>query len=86
MLHSKDELEPWMKDKAVDCIRVDGAGDEGSSHHEVQFYWTKRNFLLGMKATIVRTRHSGESYLNRVEMQNGCLAILLIATCSYHPH
>lgn len=75
MLQSKDELEPWMKDKAVDCIRVDGAGDEGPSHHEVQFYWTERNFLLGKKATIVTTRHSGGSYLNRVEMQNGCLAI-----------
>ena len=44
-----------MKDKAVDCIRVDGAGDEGPSHHEVQFYWTERNFLLGKKATIVTT-------------------------------
>ena len=64
-----------MKDKAVDCIRVDGAGDEGPSHHEVQFYWTVRNFLLGKKATIVTTRHSGGSYLNRVEMQNGCLTI-----------
>lgn len=75
MLQSKDELEPWMKNKAVDCIRVDGAGDEGPSHHEVQFYWTERNFLIGKKATIVTTRHSGGSYLSRVEMQNGCLAI-----------
>ena len=75
MLQSKDELEPWMKDKAVDCIRVDGAGDEGPSHHEVQFYGTERNFLLGKKATIVTTRHSGGSYINRVEMQNGCLTI-----------
>lgn len=75
LMLSKDELEPWMKDKAVDCIRVDGAGDEGPSHHEVQFYGTERNFLLGKKATIVTTRHSGGSYLNRVEMQNGCLTI-----------
>ena len=64
-----------MKDKAVDCIRVGGAGDEGPSHHEVQFHWTERNFLLGKKATIVTARHSGGLYLNRVEMQNGCLAI-----------
>ena len=75
MLQSKTDLEPWMKKKAVDCIRVDGAGDEGPSHHEVHFHWTERNFLLGKKATIVIIRHNAGSYLNRVEMQNGCLAI-----------
>ena len=68
MLQSNDELEPWMKDKAVDCIRVDGAGDEGPSHYEVHFHRTERNFLLGKNARIVTTRHSGGSYLNREEM------------------
>ncbi len=34
MLQSKDELGPWLKNKAIDCIRVDGAGDEGPKHHE----------------------------------------------------
>ena len=26
--------------KAVECVRVDGAADEGPSHHEVQYWWT----------------------------------------------
>ena len=63
-----------MKDKAVDCIRVDD-GDEGPSHHKVQFHWTERSFFLGKKATLVTTRQRGGSYLNLVEMQNGCLAL-----------
>ena len=75
MLQSKDELAPWLKNKAIDCIRVDGAGDEGPKHHEVQFLWTERHFKEDKVATLVTTRHSGGSYLNRVEMQNGCLAL-----------
>ena len=26
--------------KLIECIRVDGAGDEGPSHLEVQYFWT----------------------------------------------
>ena len=45
--------------KPIDCVRVDGAADEGPSH-EV--------------APLV-TKSSGSSYFNRVELQNGCLAL-----------
>lgn len=46
MLEDKEELKPVFVNqgtgdfKAVDCVRVDGASDEGPSHEEVQFYWT----------------------------------------------
>lgn len=61
--------------KEVDCVRVDGAGDEGPSHLEVQFYWTKHHITCQKVATLVTTRSSGSSYLNRVELQNGCLSL-----------
>ena len=61
--------------KSVDCIRVDGASDEGPSHEEVQYWWTERHILKQKVATIVTTRSSGCSYLNRVELQNGCLSL-----------
>ena len=61
--------------KPIDCIRVDGASDEGPSHEEVQFYWTERHINSKKVATLVTTRSSGSSYLNRVELQNGCLAL-----------
>ena len=75
MLSNKEEYHPWTKSKPVDCIRVDGAGDEGPIHLEVQFQWTEWHLSQGKTATMVTTRHSGGSYLNRVEMQNGCLAL-----------
>ena len=75
MLQSKDELAPWLKNKAIDCIWVDEAGHEGPKPHEVQFLWTERHFKEDKVATLVTTRHSGGSYLNRVEMQSGCLAL-----------
>ena len=61
--------------KQVDCIRVDGATDEGPSHEAVQFWWTSWYFTQKKVATLVTTRSSGSSYLNRVELQNGCLAL-----------
>lgn len=61
--------------KAVECVRVDGACDEGPSHEEVQFWWSARHFSKGRVATLVTTRSSGSSYLNRVELQNGCLSL-----------
>ena len=60
--------------KEVECIRVDGGGDEGPSHHKVQFLWTERQVMRSTKVTMVTTRCSGDSYLNRVELQNGCLS------------
>jgi hypothetical protein len=57
----------------IEYIRVDGASDEGPSHHEVQFLWTERHMNRPTKVTLVTTRASGDSFLNRVELQNGCL-------------
>lgn len=79
MLEKIPELRPiFCKEngdcKDIECIRVDGAGDEGPSHFEVQFRWTERHFLCPTKVTVVTTRSNGDSFLNRVELQNGCLA------------
>ena len=60
--------------KTVECVRVDGASDEGPSQEEVQFFWTERHLKNRYKATLISSRNSGASYLNRVELQNGCLA------------
>ena len=81
MLEKQPELEPAFVNpvtnvtKAVDAIRVDGASDEGPTHDEVQFYWTERHLLMNKAATIVTTRSSGLSFLNCVELQNGCLSL-----------
>ena len=61
--------------KLFECIRVDGAADEGPSHEEVQFVWTARHIVKATQVTLVTARNSGSSYLNRVELQNGCLAL-----------
>ena len=80
MLEKSPELQPAFtnprtgKCKAIECIRVDGAGDEGPSHMEVQYFWTAHH-LKGSLATLVSTRCSGNSYLNCVELQNGCQAL-----------
>ena len=47
---------------------MDGAGDEGPDHEEVQFYWTERHIRSKKLVTIVTTRSSGSSYLNHVEL------------------
>lgn len=59
--------------KDVECVRVDGSTDEGPSHHEVQFLWTERHINKATRIMLV-TRCSGDSYLNRVELQNSCLS------------
>ena len=61
--------------KLVECVRVDGALDERPSHEEVQFLWTVRHLFKPTIATLITARSSGSSYLNRVELQNGCLAL-----------
>lgn len=61
--------------KQIECIRVDGACDEGPSHEEVQFFWTQRHVNKRYSATVVTSCSSGSSFLNRVELQNGCLAL-----------
>ena len=81
MLESKDDLKPVFINpltglpKSVECVRVDGATDEGPAHDEVQFWWTQRHIQKGRLVTLVTTRSSGSSYLNRVELQNGCLSL-----------
>lgn len=64
-----------MLPKTIECIRVDGGNDEGPSHEEVQFFWTLRHLQKETKALLVTTRESGSSNKNRVELQNGCLAL-----------
>lgn len=82
MLEGMKELSPVfykevngkMQLKDIECIRVDGAGDEGPSHVEVQFLWAERHYQQPTRVTLVTARCSGDSFLNRVELQNGCLA------------
>ena len=78
MLQKKDALKSIFYEdsgfaKDIEYIRVDGASDEGPSHHKVQFLWTERHMNRPTKVTLVTTRASGDSFLNRVELQNGCL-------------
>lgn len=61
--------------KLIDCIRVDGASDEGPAHEVVQYFWTDWHFFQGKVVTLLTARSSGSSYLNRVELQNGCLSL-----------
>jgi hypothetical protein len=81
MLSKTEELKPVFcntatgQTKPIDCIRVDGAGDEGPSHEAVQYFWTDWHMNNSKVATLVTTRCSGSSYLNRVELQNGCLSL-----------
>lgn len=48
----------------MEFIRVDGGGDEGPGHLEVQYFWAKRHLKQGSLVTLVTTRASGNSYLN----------------------
>ena len=52
-------------------MRADGAVDEGPSHEGVQLFWTVEH--LQGTATSVTARSSDSSFLNRIELQNGCL-------------
>ena len=81
MLEVADALQPAFINSAtgtpklIQCVRVDGANDEGPSHLEVQFWWSLHHMQRATFATLVTARSSGASYLNRVELQNGCLAL-----------
>lgn len=81
IIEQQPELQPIFYDqltgskKSVECIRVDGSCDEGPVHEEVQFFWTARHIASPTIATLVSARNSGASYLNHVELQNGCLAL-----------
>ena len=77
ILETQTELGPVFLNaqtgtsKVIECIRV---ADEGPSHEEVQFWWTEHHILKERMVTLVTARCSGCSYLNRVELQNGCLS------------
>ena len=82
MLSDAAELHPAFTNpsthnpKRLECIRVDGATDEGPSHDEVKFLWAARHLKRGKQlVTLVSSQSSGSSYLNRVELQNSCLAL-----------
>lgn len=81
MLQDVPTIQPAFTDpqngwaKQIECICVDGSTDEGPSHQEIQFWWTLRHLNRPTVATLVTARNSGASYLNRVELQNGCLAV-----------
>lgn len=80
-LEQQDTVKPAFSNpingemKDVECIRVDGSFDEGPAHQEIQYWWTLRHLEKGTRALMVTSRSSGGSYLNRVELQNGCLAL-----------
>ena len=79
-LRTQPELQPVFINsltnlpKSIESIRVDGASDEGPSHEEVHFFWTVHHIKTPSVTTLVSARNSGASYLNRVELQNGCQA------------
>ena len=80
MLESREELSSVFKcpdgnPKSAWCVLVDGAGDEGPSHKEVAFLWAEKHLKQNHKLTCVTTWYCGGSYLNEVELMNGCLAI-----------
>ena len=75
MLSVKEELEHVFQNKDVDCARVGGATDEGPSHELAQYWWTERHVRMKKIATLVTLHSRGSSYMNRVELQNGCLSL-----------
>ena len=79
MLQHEEELkdvflQPNGDRTPILCVRVDDASDKGPSHEEVQFFWTRDHLFNERLATLVTTRSSCSSILNRVELQNGCLS------------
>ena len=80
MLAEKEVFSPVFTNsatslpKSIEVIRVDGAGDEGPLHEEVQYWWTEKHLLRPTQVTLVTACESGGSFKNQVELQNGCLA------------
>lgn len=70
----KEELQAVFQDMNIDYVRVGGATDEGPSHELIQYWWTEWHVRKKKVATLVTTHGSGLPYLNRVELQNGCLS------------
>ena len=76
MLGNCAEFFEHLKDKELDYILVDGAHDENPTELDTQFLWTERHATNSKTCTIVTTHHSSGSHLNRIELQNGCLALV----------
>lgn len=68
MLENHEEFSDHIAQKKIDCIRVDGASDDNPGHDELQFLWAERHLEQKKVCTLVTTRCSGSSYLNRVEL------------------
>ena len=56
-------------------VLVDGATDEGPAHEEVQFWFAAHHLEEGKLASLLSSRSSESSFLNHVELQNGCLSL-----------
>ena len=63
MLSKREDLTAVFQNnsKYIDCIRLDGASDEGPAHELVQYYWTEWHIKNEEVATLVTTRCSGSS-------------------------
>ena len=75
MLEEKSKFQLVFCNKQVEYVRVDGGSVKAPSRKEVQFYWTDRHLIKGNASIVLTTCHSGGSYLHRVELLNGCLAV-----------
>ena len=75
MLQRLPEVSICFENKQIECFKVDGAGHENPGFDEGQFYWTERHLEESRVCTLVTARHAGGSYLNRVELLNGCIAL-----------
>ena len=73
-LKTTPEFTDLLSGKSIDCIRVDDATDERPSILEVQFMWTEVHLTEEKVCTCLTARNSGGSFLNRVELVNGCIA------------
>jgi hypothetical protein len=73
-LKTTPEFKDFFLGKNIDCIHVDDASDEWPSVLEVQFICTEFHFTEAKICTCVTARNSGGSFLNRVELVNGCIA------------
>lgn len=62
MLGNDPDVTVFLKNKPIDCIRIDLASDEGPSHVEIQFLWGKRHHKLGKIYTLITRRESGGSF------------------------
>lgn len=76
MLENYFEFFEYFKDKEFDCICCDGVYDENLVGLEIQFMWIERYMVFSKICIIVIICYSGGSYLNRVELQNGCLVLV----------